>query len=252
MNDNLPRIEFKIEDEDALKAISIVKDPAIEKSFQLFKAVNMYTTYPKMHDNCKCEIVDGTYYTEPDACEYCQSAKAQWNNKGSFNFKSVDTDKMIITGPVMIPNIDILRIDENTGEYYNCFFSEETIVKASSQYLKNSNHNKANFDHSEEFTNEVYIIESWIVENPDMDKSKALGFKDVTKGTWFATYKVANKELWNQLKSSDFSGFSIEGIFGSYKKTKNDLNKKKIYSIIQSNLSDFDKELLISKIIYTK
>lgn len=45
----LVRREFIIEDEDALKAISIVKDPAIEKSFQMFRAANL-------HDNCKCEI----------------------------------------------------------------------------------------------------------------------------------------------------------------------------------------------------
>ena len=184
----LVRREFIIEDEDALKAISIVKDPAIEKSFQMFRAANL-------HDNCKCEIVDGELITEATACDYCKSKKS--------SFKAV-IEKQQLTGPAMVPNKDILRIDETTGEDYNCWFSPETIVKASSLYLKNSHHTSANFDHQELYTNKVYIIESWIVEDPENDKSKALGFSDITKGTWMVTYQVDDAELWSEIKANGF------------------------------------------------
>lgn len=235
-NKPLVRKEFIIEDEDALKAISIVKDPAIEKSFQMFRAANL-------HDNCKCEIVDGKLITEPTACDYCKSKKS--------SFKAV-IEKQQLTGPSMIPNIDILRIDETTGEYYNCWFSEETIAKASALYLKNSNHTSANFDHQNQFTNKVYIIESWIVEDPENDKSKALGFSDITKGTWMVTYQVDDKELWFEIKANGFTGFSIEGFFERYEKqVKQDILLNKIYSIINSNIPDSDKENMIKTIINT-
>ena len=232
----LVRREFIIEDEDALKAISIVKDPAIEKSFQMFRAANL-------HDNCKCEIVDGELITEATACDYCKSKKS--------SFKAV-IEKQQLTGPAMVPNKDILRIDETTGEYYNCWFSPETIVKASSLYLKNSHHTSANFDHQELYTNKVYIIESWIVEDPENDKSKALGFSDITKGTWMVTYQVDDAELWSEIKANGFTGFSIEGFFEQFdKQLKDDALLNKIYSIINSNIPDSDKENMIKTIINT-
>lgn len=238
MKKDLELIEFKIDEENALRAVSIVKDPAIEKSFQLFKAANL-------HDNCKCEIIDGVLKTEPTACEYCKD-KARMNS-----FKSV-VEKKQITGPVMIPNIPILRMKDN-GEYYNCWFSEETIVKASSIYLKNSNHTSANFDHKQLFTEDVYVIESWVVEDPELDKSKALGFTDVVKGTWFMTYKVDNDNLWEDIKKNGFTGFSIEGIFGQYEKQlKEQELVNKIKSVLLSNIPETDKESMIRKIIYTK
>ena len=238
MKKPLKRKEFIIEDQDALRAITIVKNPAIEKSFQLFRAANI-------HENCKCQIVDGELITNSDACDYCKSLE-----KKSF---SIVEEKKQITGPSMVPNIDILRFDDITGEYYNCWFSEETILKAASLYLKNSNHTKANFDHKNNFTKDVYIIESWIVTDPEMDKSKALGFEGISKGTWMVTYQVESEELWKEIKQSDFTGFSIEGFFETFNQVENDEIKiKNIVSIINSNIQDSDKESMIKKIINTK
>jgi hypothetical protein len=173
----LPLVEFFIKDKKTnsvgrLKAISIVTDPAIEESFQLF------------------------------------------NNKVvKSEFKVTNNDKMEITGPVMIPNKKILRRDESTGEYYNCFFSPATVKECAELYLYDCNHNKGNFEHENLFTDKVRVIESWIVEHPERDKSKALGFSGVKKGTWFVTFKCYDQKLWSELKKSDFSGFSVEGDF---------------------------------------
>ncbi len=174
---NLPLVEFFIEDEKEgllgnLKAVSVVTDPAIEKSFQLFN-----------------------------------------KNSVMSNFKVTNKDKMEITGPVMIPNKKILRYNEEADEYYNCFFSEETVKKCAEVYLKNNNHNKANFEHQDNYTESVHLLETWLVSHEQYDKSKALGFEGVKKGTWFATFKVSDAKLWAELKKSDFSGFSVEGDF---------------------------------------
>ena len=174
-------------------------------------------------------------------------------------FKSIKSDKFLatgdkqeITGPAMVPDMAILRVDEE-GKYYNCFFSEQTVRDCASLYLRNCNHIEANFEHSDIFTKDIFVIESWIVEDPENDKSKALGFSNITKGTWMITYKVVDTQLWNKIKESGFTGFSIEGIFDRYEAIRDeDIKLKKIYSIINSKLEDSDKERLIKTIIYTK
>ena len=67
-------------------------------------------------------------------------------------------------------------------------------------------------DHSMEATEENTLIESWIVEDPQMDKSKALGFNP-TKGDWYVSYKINNEETWNKIKAGKLNGFSIAGQF---------------------------------------
>ena len=209
---DLPLVEFvlKTDEGDDLEVVSIVKDPAIEKSFQLFKAVELFNK----------------------------------SNKELFKAK---TDKQEITGPVMIPDLKILRYNKEKKEYFNCWFSAETVKECAALYLKNCNHTKANFDHLDNYSNNVYVIESWIVEDPENDKSKALGFTDVVPGTWFMTYKVDSPELWKTIKANGFTGFSIEGWFSQFANHKERL----LYSVINSNLNDTDKESLIKKIINT-
>jgi hypothetical protein len=47
-----------------------------------------------------------------------------------------------------------------------------------------------------------------------MDKSVAMGFKDLKKGRWMICVKVADHEFWNDyVKTGEVRGFSIEGAF---------------------------------------
>lgn len=200
--------EMKLDEGCELKAVSIVTDPAIGKSFQYFNKV-------------KTEVF------------------------------MASEERQEITGPAMVPDLAMLRYDEKEKKYYNAFFTAETVKKCSVDYLKNSNHLQANFEHMQDnFTDQLFVIESWVVEDPELDKSKALGFTDVTKGTWFLTYKVADKELWSKLKQSEFTGFSIEASLNVYSE-KYSAVENKIYNIVNSNLSDEDKERLIKGIIST-
>ncbi|MCL5460100.1 XkdF-like putative serine protease domain-containing protein, partial [Loigolactobacillus coryniformis] len=58
-----------------------------------------------------------------------------------------------------------------------------------------------------------YITEMWIVENPEIDKAKHLGF-NVPKGTLMASIKVDNTEIWESLiLTGKVAGFSLEGKF---------------------------------------
>lgn len=120
-------------------------------------------------------------------------------------------DKQIITGPAMIPNQYILRKDE-MGNPFHVFFSEETIEKIAEKFFVNSNHNNTDINHNGELVQENTLLESWIIEDPKMDKSTAMGF-DLPKGTWMTSMRVNNKETWNKIKSGELVGYSVEGSF---------------------------------------
>lgn len=123
---------------------------------------------------------------------------------------SADEEKHIITGAVMIPEKRMYREDEKGGYYV--YFSEDTIREAAYRWLKENKNHKFNLDHSTD-TNAVSVIESWIVEDPDNDKSSAMGFKSIPKGTWFISAKVEDETIWEAIKNGTFNGFSIEGMF---------------------------------------
>tara|TARA_R110000765_G_scaffold239097_2_gene341717 strand:+ start:1416 stop:2513 length:1098 start_codon:yes stop_codon:yes gene_type:complete len=129
------------------------------------------------------------------------------NNYWAFS----EDDKQIITGPSMVPNQYILRKDEQ-GNPFHVFFSEETIEKIAEKFFANSNHNNTDINHNGDLVQENTLLESWIITDPAMDKSTAMGF-DLPKGSWMVSMRVNNKETWNKIKSGELSGYSVEGSF---------------------------------------
>ena len=122
----------------------------------------------------------------------------------------VDKDKKILLGALLIPNKPIYR-NGDEGEYY-IFFSKDTIVKASQMYLKNGYQNKSTLEHAQALQG-LTLVESWIVEDEVMDKSRKYGL-NVPVGTWMGAVKVNNDEIWQEyVKTNKVKGFSIEGYF---------------------------------------
>ena len=122
----------------------------------------------------------------------------------------VDDEKRILMGAALIPNKHIYRRNGN-DEYY-IFFSDETVRKASELFLMNSNQNNATLEHQKELK-DLSIVESWIVEDAEMDKSKKYGL-DAPVGSWVVSMKVNNDTIWNDfVKTGKVKGFSIEGYF---------------------------------------
>lgn len=122
---------------------------------------------------------------------------------------TLSQDKMILTGPAMIPDKLIYRVDKETQEEYNVFFSSETIQKISEQYLSKFKQANVNIDHAT-MVDDICLSESWIIEDPKNDKATALGY-DLPKGTWMVSMKVNNQDVWNKIKAGELHGFSIEG-----------------------------------------
>ena len=117
-----------------------------------------------------------------------------------------------LIGPVMIPNKLIRRWDEDNEEEYFVFFSEETIKKLQEKFMKLGSIHSSNIEHNGIPVDGVSMIESWIIEEPERDKSNYYG-KQYPKGTWAAVYKIDNEEIWKKAERGEIRGFSVEGWF---------------------------------------
>jgi hypothetical protein len=130
--------------------------------------------------------------------------------KHEVELKEIDAEKRLLMGASLIPNKEIFRKDEQGNEFY-IYFSEQTVRKASEMFFQNSKQNNATLNHDQKIEG-MTVVESWIVDNPEMDKSKEYGFS-FPKGTWVISMKVDNDEVWQDVKLGKVKGFSIEGYF---------------------------------------
>jgi len=156
--------------------------------------------------------------------------------KNNLTFAKVDEEKRMLISPALIPNKQIFRHDPNTDSDYYVYFSKETVQKASELYLKHNNHHKATYQHQDRVSG-VLTVESWIKEG-DSDKSKLYGY-DLPDGTWFVKMRIDNDELWQEIKSGNLKGLSIEGYFTN---KFEQMNKKKEFT--DEEVRNAIKELL--------
>ena len=155
-------------------------------------------------------------------------------------FAEVSNEKMLVAGPLLIPNKKILRMTED-GERYHVFFSEDTIENVARKFMKNGFGNQVTLEHGKK-TDGVYLTESWIIEHPTKDKSNLYGFT-LPKGTWFGIYKVENKNVWEKVKDGTFNGYSIEGLF-EHRKSDLKLSLEKDLE----DLTEDEAKILLSEI----
>ena len=124
---------------------------------------------------------------------------------------SIDEDKRMVVGPLMIPNKMILRRDEEGNPFY-IYFSKKTIRKMAEKFFRNNKHNNTDVNHDENITQDNTLIESWISESIKHDKSYKYGFA-LPEGTWYVSYKINDDETWDRIKSGELKGFSLAGGF---------------------------------------
>lgn len=113
-------------------------------------------------------------------------------------------DKMIIAGPVLIPNQKIWR---NEVDGYITFDSE-TINLLQSEYSKNNDLTALNIEHTDKNVS-GYVKESWITGS--IDKSQEFGY-DLPEGTWFMITQITDPMLWKRIKEGEINGYSIEAM----------------------------------------
>jgi hypothetical protein len=157
------------------------------------------------------------------------------NARVNFNF-NLDEEKRIVTGALMIPNKFILRMSEDGSPFY-IYFSRKTIRKMAEKFFRMNNHNNTDINHDENVTNDNTLIESWISESIEHDKSYKYGFR-LPPGTWFVSYKINDDDTWEKIKSGELKGFSLAG--GFIQKMKRVDPEKKLNEIkdILKNVTD--------------
>ena len=143
-------------------------------------------------------------------------------------------ERHICYGPALIPNKDIYRNNGEQEFYIN--FTEESIVKMSQDFMKEYRQKEVTLDHESE-ADEVYIVESWLVEDPYKDKANALGF-NVPKNTWMIGMKVNNIEVWDRVKAGELKGFSVESMISLEE-----------FSKIDNNMIDTNEEMFWTKLV---
>ena len=143
--------------------------------------------------------------------------------------QSIDEDKRMVYGAVLVPDKLILRIDQATNEEYYIQFPAETIKAAAHMYMKRGNQKKVTYMHEFEIDG-VTTVETWLKES-DEDKSAALGLGHLPVGTWFIGQKVDNDAVWEKIKSGKVRGFSIEGLFDTMEEmSKHQTQEEKLLS----------------------
>lgn len=189
-------IELKLKENgngEGITAISLVKHPAIEQNWIAFSE-------------------DGGE-AKPDP---------------RFAFKTVDEEQRIVAGPAMIPDKLIYRMGQD-GEEFFVFFTADTIRDLSEKFLLQGRQNNVTIEH-EATVNDLSVVESWLVEDPERDKSQVYGF-DLPVGSWFVKLKVLNDDIWQLVKTKEVEGFSVEGVFAqelikSHKEMKTEKTSK--------------------------
>lgn len=127
---------------------------------------------------------------------------------------AIDEEKRIVTGPAMIPNVNMYRSAGSIGidEEVMVYFSEESIRNAAEQFLALDFTNQVTLQH-ESKTKGLSLRESWIIDDPAHDKAALYGFSDLPKGTWMISYNVNDEQVWQSVKDGTYNGFSVEAYF---------------------------------------
>lgn len=143
-------------------------------------------------------------------------------------FLNKDPHKQILTGVVLRPDQLIYRKDYKLGEYY-IKFSTEQIEKIAQKMMRTGLALQNTTHQHQAPLKGNYLSELWIIEDPEKDKSRALGFSSLPKGTLMCSYKIADKHYWDtEIMTGNVKGFSLEGFFIQKPETQSNLKSNKL------------------------
>jgi len=122
---------------------------------------------------------------------------------------SIDVDKQIVTGVIMLADTPIYRNNLFYGEHY-VMFSADTIAQGVEKYFSQNKTNLMSLNHNNDMIDAV-MVESYVYNSKRGITPTEF---DVPNGTWMGSFKILDKVVWNKIKNgANLNGFSIEGIF---------------------------------------
>ena len=159
------------------------------------------------------------------------------------NFSAVNDEQRLVMGPLLLPNRKILRVD-GAGYPYHVFFSEKTVRRLAEMFLEKKYTDKATLEHQKPIDG-VKLVESWIIESREKDKSKLYNF-NLPVGTWMGVMKIEDDKLWNDyVKTGKVKGFSVEALLGHNLVAA---SKETIMSKNVEDLNEEEAEILLAEI----
>lgn len=205
----LPIIELTLDNllEDGLDAVALVENPAIQRNFFAFNE----------------------------------------NEQVVYKFQTIDEDKRILAGALMIADFPIYRNQD--GKQFYVQFSKNTIEQIVDKVVRENKLMSFNLEHDEKKPiKDIYIQQHYIVDKTNGVNAPSY-YPELSDGSWFGFIKVNNDTIWNDyVKTGLIKGFSIEGMFSQkkLKQTKNNIkmsteNQKKALSLIDKLKSFFSE-----------
>jgi len=154
----------------------------------------------------------------------------------SVELAKVSEEKKILLGAALVPNKMIFR--KRGDEEVQVYFSKDTIRRVSELFLTKGNQNETTLEHEVKLHG-LSVVESWIVEDSEKDKS-AIYNMSLPVGSWVVAMKVYNDQVWNDfVKTGKVKGFSIEGYFADKVNMSEELSDEeklnRIKEILNSN-----------------
>lgn len=120
---------------------------------------------------------------------------------------SVNDEKRVVTGPVLIPGQMVYR--RNGDREFYVRFNEQSIEEMALRFFKDHRNTEGNVMHQVEVDGVTYF-ESYLL-NKDRNIAP-VEFADLPTGTWIMSAKIENDDLWNMVKSGAIRGFSIDAM----------------------------------------
>lgn len=115
---------------------------------------------------------------------------------------SIQEDKHIVTGPVLIPDKLIYRRDPDDSEYY-IKFSKETIQLICMKMIQEGTVGNNTLMHATGYIKGLVPFEIYLAKKDS----------EWPEGSLVVSYKVTSEDLWKEIKAGTFRGFSLEGFF---------------------------------------
>lgn len=150
----------------------------------------------------------------------------------TFKFQTHDEEKRIVAGPLMVADMPIYRNYE--GKEFFVKFSSQTIEQIVNKFMAEGRINEFNKMHNEkDKLKDVFLQQTFII-----DSAKGIntpnGFETLPDGSWFGYVKVNNDEIWNDyVKTGQFNGFSVEGVFSEKKQFKKENIMTKVEQFLE-------------------
>jgi hypothetical protein len=148
-----------------------------------------------------------------------------------------DVKKQIIAGLSLIPNVLVYRIDPETQEEYNGYFSAETIEQIVNKFHDEQQGKNVNLEHNSNLPVNAYLLEDYIVNSPERVadlKAKGIEHPNIM-GAWYVSYKIKDPKVFETIINSEIDsiGFSVESYLD---KVLTDFNQEVINQIINKQI----------------